>query len=186
MGMAKKNLSAGVTAFIAVIIIAGIWCRTAAGAADWRPYAGDQYFSCFYDAVRTDYPYKTVYNVLHMELTKLGIVSVWTKRIIRDEKGRERRIQEQKKLGFTTKGYERYEYTVSRKELDCSEKKYRVLSEKDYSKDGDVLSSLMNDARTADWNQITPDSDTEALYHAICENAKQIKSGQQDLQPEAE
>ena len=181
----KKNLSAGVKAFIAVIIMAGIWFSVAAEAADWRPYAGDQYFSYFYDARSTDYPYKTVSNVLNLELSKLSIVSVWTKRIIRDRKGRERQIEEQKKLGFTTKGYERYEYTVAHKELNCSKRRYRVLSEADYSKDDDVLSSVKKDVNYVEWNPIPPDSDTDALHQALCEKAKKIKAGQQDLQPEA-
>ena len=181
----KKNLSAGANALIAVIIMAGIWCSAAAEAADWRPYAGDQYFSYFYDARLIDYPYKTVYNILNLELSKLGIVRVWTKRIIRDYKGRDWQIQEQKKLGFTTKGYERYEYTVAQKELNCSEKRYRVLSEADYSKDGDVLSSVVKDANYVEWKPIPPDSDTDALHQALCEKAKQRKAGQQDLQQKA-
>ena len=181
----KKNLSAGANALIAVIIMAGIWCSAAAEAADWRPYAGDQNFSYFYDARLIDYPYKTVYNVLNLELSKLSIVSVWTKRIIRDRKGGEWQLQEQKKLGLTTKGYERYEFTVAQKELNCSEKKYRVLLEADYSKDGDVLSSVLKDANYVDWNPIPPDSDTEALYHAICEKSKEKKTDQRDSQREA-
>src|SRR5208337_4368850 len=148
----KKNLSAGVKAFIAVIIMAGIWFSVAAEAADWRPYAGDRNFSYFYDARLIDYPYKTVYNVLNLELSKLSIVSVWTKRIIRDKEGSEWQLHEQKKLGLTTKGYERYEYTVAHKELNCSEKQYRVLSEADYSKDGDVLSSVLKDSNYVDWS----------------------------------
>ena len=178
----KKNLSAGAKAFIAVIMMAGIWCSAAAEAADWRQYAGDQYFSYFYDAGGIDYPYKTVYNVLNLELSKLSIVSVWTKHIIRDKKGREWQIQEQKKLGSTTKGYERYEYTMAHKELNCSEKKYRVLSEADYTEDGDVLSSFMKDANYVEWKPIPPDSDTETLHHALCGKTKERKAGQQDLQ----
>jgi|GEM_PF-3443447 hypothetical protein len=182
----KKNLSAGgANALIALIMLAGIWCSAAAEAADWRPYAGDQNFSYFYDARLIDYPYKTVYNVLNLELSKLSIVSVWTKRIIRDNKGREWQIQEQKKLGYTTKGYERYEYTVAQKELNCSEKKYRVFSETDYGKDGDVLSSFKKDANYVEWKPIPPDSDTEALHHALCEKSKEKKAGQRDLQREA-
>jgi len=178
----KRNLSAGANAFIAVIIMAGIWCSAAAEAADWKPYAGDQYFSYFYDAGRIDYPYKTVSNILNLELSKLSIVSVWTKRIIRDRKGCEWQIQEQKKVGLTTRGYERYEYTLDHKELDCSKEKYRVLSEADYNKDGEVLSSFINDARYVDWKPVPPDSDTEALHHALCEKAKEKKDDKRDSQ----
>ena len=181
----KKNLSAGAKALIAVIIMAGIWCSAAAEAADWRPYAGDQYFSYFYDARLIDYPYKTVYNVLNLELSKLSIVRVWTKRITRDHKGRDWQIHEEKKLGSTTKGYDRYESTVAQKELNCSEKRYRVLSEADYSKDGDVLSSVVKDANYVEWEPIPPDSDTEALLHALCEKGKERKADQGDLQQKA-
>ncbi len=181
----KKNLSAGANAFIVVIIITGIWCSAAAEAADWRPYAGDQYFSYFYDATRVDYPYKTVFNVLNLELSKLSIVRVWTKRIVRDRKGIEWQIQEQKKLGLTTNGYERYEYTVDQEELDCPKGKYRVFWEADYNKDGDVLSAFMKDAQYVDWKQIPPDSDTEELFHVLCGKPKEKKAGQQDLQQKA-
>ncbi len=177
----KKNLSAGAKAFIAVIVMAGIWCSAAAGAADWKPYAGDQYFSYFYDAARTSYPYKTVYDVLNLELSKLNIVSVWTKRTIRDKKGRELQMQEQKKLGFTVKGYERYEYTEAHKELNCYDKKYRVLSEVDCTKDGEVLRLFVNDARYIEWKPIPRGSDTEALHHALCQKIKERKNDQRDL-----
>ncbi len=181
----KKNLSAGANALIVLIIMAGIWCGTAAEAADWRPYAGDQFFSYFYDARLIDYPYKTVYNVLNLELAKLGIVRVWTKRTIRDNKGREWQIQEQRKLGFTTKGYERYEYTTAQKELDCSREQYRVLSEADYGKDGDVLSSFRKDANYVEWKPVPPDSDTEALLQALCGKGKGKKGDQPDLKQKA-
>jgi len=176
----KKNLSAGANALIAVIIMAGMWCSAAAWAADWRPYAGDQFFSWSYDALWIDYPYKTVYNALNLEFSKLRIAGVWTKRTIRDNKGREWQVQEQKKLGLTTNGYERYEYTVARKELNCSEKKYRVLSETDYNDAGEVLSSFINEAGNVEWKPIPPDSNTEALYHVICEKARKRKDDQRE------
>lgn len=182
----KKNLSAGAYALIAVVIMAGIWCSAVADAADWTPYAGDQYFSYFYDAKRIDYPYKTVFNVLNLELSKLSIVSVWTKRIIRDRKGIDWQIREQKKQGLTTKGYDRYDYTIAQKQLKCSRGKYRVLWEADYNKEGEVLSSVMKDANYVEWEQIPPDSDTEALLHTLCEKPKERKAEQKDLQRKAE
>jgi hypothetical protein len=180
----KKSLAAVAKAFIAVILTAGIWCSSSAWAADWKPYAGDQYSSYFYDAKRVSYPYKTIYNVMDLELAKVDIVNVWTKRIIRSEKGREWRIREQKKQGLTTKGYERYEYTMSQKEMNCSGKKYRVLSEADYTKDGGVLSLFTKDYRLADWKSISPDSDTEALHRSLCEKSKEKASDRKDQQGE--
>ncbi len=168
----KKNLPAGAGAVIAVVMMAGIWFCAAAEAADWRRYAVDQNFSYFYDAGLIDYPYKNVYSVLNLEFSKLSIVSVWTKSIIRGNRGRDWQIEEQKKQGLTTKGYVRYEYTVAQKELNCSEKRYRVLSEVDYNRDGDVLSSFAKDVNYVEWKPIPPDSDTDALLHALCEKPK--------------
>ncbi|MGD0283446.1 MAG: surface-adhesin E family protein [Dissulfurispiraceae bacterium] len=168
----NKSLSAVVNVFIAVILVAGVWCSVSAEAAEWKPYAADRHFSYFYDAKRVSYPYKTIYDVMHLELAKLDIINVWTKRMIRDEKDREWQIRERYKLGLTVKGYERYNYTVSRKEVDCSGKKYRVLLEADYSKEGDELSLFLKGANVGEWALIPPGSDTEALYRAICERAK--------------
>lgn len=164
--------------FFSAAITAVILCSTAAGAADWEPYWGDQYFSYLYDAQSIEHPYRNIFNVLKLEFAKTGIVSVWTKRIIQGVKGREWQVDEQKKQGSTTRGYERYEYTLSRKEVSCSEKKYSVLSEADYNKDGEVLSSFSKEAQFADLKPIPPDSDTEALYHAICGKQDESSSGQ--------
>ncbi len=178
----KKSLSAGAKTCIAVILMAGILCSAAAGAADWKQYAGDQYFSYYYDAKTVKYPYKTIFNVLKLEMAKINIASVWTKRIIKDVRGREWQVQEQKKQGFTTKGYDRYEYTLARKELNCQEKKYRLVSEADYSKDGDLLGSFEKEAQFMDWKSILPESDTEALHRAICENQNENPPEQHGLQ----
>lgn len=169
----KKSLAAIAKVFIAVILTACIWHSAYAEAADWKPYAGDRNFLYFYDAKRVTYPYKDIYNVLNLELANVNIVNVWTKRIIKSEKGREWQIQEQKKKGLTTKGYEQYEYTMSRKELNCSGKKYRVLSEVDCGKDGGVLRLFLKEDHVADWEAILPGSDMEALHRSLCERSKE-------------
>jgi hypothetical protein len=167
---------------VAAIMVAGICCNVFAETADWKPYAADKHFSYYYDAHRVVYPYKTIHNVLNLELAKVGIVRVWTKRIINDEKSREWQIIALKKLSRATKGYDSYEYTVSDKELSCTDKKYKLLSETDYSKEGDVLGTFVKDPGSAEWVPIPPDSETEALQLAICRELKNNESEPQTTQ----
>ncbi|MBF0559831.1 MAG: hypothetical protein HQL08_13745 [Nitrospirae bacterium] len=170
----------------AVILAAGICCNVFAGGADWKPYAADKKFSYYYDANRVAYPYKAIHNVLNVEVAKVGIIKVWTKRVIKDEKGREWQTKELKKSGLATKGYDRYEYTISSKELSCPDKKYRLFSETDYSKDGNELGSSVKEPGSANWEPILPDSETEALQLVICRKPKNKESDPAAVQTEGQ
>jgi len=54
--------------------------------------------------------------------------------------------------------------TKSRREFDCSERRYRVLSMTAF-KDADVVATL-NEA--TDWSDISPDSMDEAVLKTVC------------------
>ncbi len=74
---------------------------------------------------------------------------------------------ERKKQGLTLKGTSATIIRVP-EGSGLSGKKYRVLLEADYSKDGDELSLFLKGAMLGIGND-TPGSDTEALHRAICE-----------------
>jgi len=161
-------------AFVAAVLVAGLCCKVFAETSDydWKPFAADKHFSYYYDGKKIVYPYKTIRDVLNLELAKVGIVRVRTKRIIKDEKSRVWQIEELEKRGLAPKGYDKYEYTLSSKELSCTDKKFKLLSETDYSKKGDILGSFVKEPASADWEPIPPSSETEALQLVICSKKK--------------
>lgn len=164
----KRGMSLVCNILMAAVLVAGVCCNVAAGTADWKPYAADRHFSYYYDAHSVVYPYKGIHNVLNLELADVGIVRVRTKSIIKDEKSREWKMQELKKSGLATKGYDRYDHTVSGLEVNCTGKKYRLLSAADYSREGDQLGSVPKESGSVDWERIPPGSETEALQLAVC------------------
>lgn len=166
---------------IAAVMVVIAWCSVSAGAADWKPYAADPNFSYFYDANKIEYPYKSMHNVMKLELANVDIVRVRTKRIVNGEKGREWQIQEQKKLGRTTEGFESFEFMVVGEELNCPEQKYRVLSEASYTKDGIELDSFVREDHFENWKPIPPRSDAEALHGVLCRKPR--GSGSYEIRP---
>ena len=178
----RKGLFFHSRVFIAVIAVFA-WCGVSAGAADWKPYAEDPHFSYYYDARKIEYPYKTMHNVMKLELANVDIVRVRTKRIIKGEKGRDWQIQELKKLGHRTQGFEGLEFVIVGEEVNCHEKKYRVLSEAYYSKDGGELNSVVRKV-TGDegWQPIPPHSDDDALYRALCGKIRESASHQYQME----
>lgn len=136
-----------------------LYCNYAYGA-DWKLYAETQNFYFYYNVDKPD-PLKLILDIFRKKL-----VTVWIKRVSKDDKGRNWQIQENKKLGLSTKGYEGYEYTIFLKEINCSDKMSRLLSEADYTKDGNLLSK--SESPYAEWKPIVPGSDDEALQKAVC------------------
>lgn len=164
----KRCMSLVWNILISAVLVAGVCCNAAAGTADWKPYAADRHFSYYYDAHSVVYPYRGVHNVLNLELADVGIVEVRTKSIIKDEKSREWKMQELKKSGLATKGYDSYDHTVSGIEVNCTDKKYRLLSEADYSRGEDRLGSVLKESGSVAWEPIPQGSEAEALRLAVC------------------
>lgn len=146
-----------------IIIIAfgliALYCNYAYGA-DWKLYTETQNFY-FYHNVETQGHFKNILDIFRKK-----IVTVWTKRVTKGENGKNWQIQENKRLGLSIKGYENYEYTVFLKEIKCSDKISRLLSETDYTKDGNLLAK--SESPYSEWKPIVPGSDDEALHKAVC------------------
>ncbi|GER92776.1 hypothetical protein A45J_0501 [hot springs metagenome] len=135
-------------------------CLDYAHGADWKLYAENQDFYFYYDMDKPD-PLKLIADIFRKK-----IVTVWTKRVSKDERGRNYQIYTNKKLGLSVKGYENYEYTIFLKEINCSNKMSRLLSEADYTKDGNLLAK--SESPYAEWKPIVPESDEEVLQKAVC------------------
>jgi len=62
--------------------------------------------------------------------------------------------------------YENIDYTLDLNEVNCSERKMRILQRYAYSKDGFLIESIKFDK--PDWIFITPEKADGALYNAVC------------------
>ncbi|HAK88783.1 MAG TPA: hypothetical protein DHV16_04495 [Nitrospiraceae bacterium] len=157
----KKILSSKIIFIPAVFCLAILHSNTAY-SADWRLYSENQHFSFYYSAEETD-PLNEFLSVFKKKIVK---IKMWTKHAVKNDKGRDRRILENKNLGLSVKDYEHYEYTLSLKEINCSDKMIRSLSEADYTKEGNLLER--SESPFAGWNPVVPASGDESLYKAVC------------------
>lgn len=134
-----------------------------AHGADWKLYAENQDFYFYYNIDKPD-PLKLIRDIFSKK-----IVVVWTKHVSKGERGKDYQIHSNKKLGLSVKGYENYEYTIFLKEINCSDKMFRLLSEEDYTKEGNLLSK--SESPYSEWKPIVPGSDNEKLQKAVCTTA---------------
>jgi len=116
--------------------------------ADWKVYAElkDDIGAFYYDANSITHPSKNLVKVLTKTLFSKNAV---TKRV--------------KEFGNI---YKNLSHTVFLREVDCEEKKDRVLELTSYTKDGKVLASTK--FKEAKWMTINPSSVAEALCEAVC------------------
>lgn len=77
------------------------------------------------------------------ELTK-GLVRIKLRTVAKGNEARNWEITERLKRGLSIKGYENYESSQDIYEINCVEKKFRVLSGADYDTENNILSSYNN------------------------------------------
>lgn len=132
---------------VGVILIIGIVTFGCAGmwGARWRLYDRDDEYIGYYDAKGITHPSKNIVRVWERwEYTNKGV------------------IEKVKELG---KKYENINQTTVLDEINCSEKKWRMLSLNHYSKEGKVLFSGSQEGQ---WDDIVPHTRAEAIYKAVC------------------
>jgi hypothetical protein len=113
--------------------------------ADWRLYSRDDEYKGYYDAKGITHPSENIVRVWQRwEYTDKGV------------------IEKVKELG---KKYENISQTAVLDEINCSEKKWRMLSLNHYSKEGKIISSVSQEGQ---WDYIVPNSRVGALYKAVC------------------
>ena len=124
---------------LAIFTYAEVW------GADWKFYNSNQWYLGYYDAQSITRPSK-------------NIVRVWVKWDC-TEKGV---LENVKRLG---KQWENLSHIKLLKEIDCVEKKERILSSTDYNNKGEMIHSSSS---PSEWDFITPESVGEALYKEVC------------------
>jgi len=120
----------------------------AAWAEDWRLYTKTDSYECFY-------------NAEDMIRSSQDTVKVWT-RSEYTERGRTEMV---KKFG---KHYGNLNYSLELWEINCAEKKDRLLSIAAYSAEGNILYTDQAGSRLPPWKIISRKSVEESLYEALC------------------
>ena len=115
-------------------------------ATDWRIYAGTDEGQFYYDAESVTHPAKDMVHLRHKaSFSESGI----------------RRIAE-----VFGKEYEDLAYSISIREINCSERKIRSLGVTYFSKSGKALDAAI-DSRT-EWHTIEQTAVIEGLYQMVC------------------
>jgi hypothetical protein len=133
---------------IGVVMGLAIFGCAEAWAKDWRLYAKTDLYECFYDAE-------------NMIRSSQDIVEVWTK----SEFTGRGVIETVKKFG---KHYENLSYSLELWEINCAEKRHRLLLFTAYSADGNVLYTDQAGSHPPPWKTISRGSAEESLYKALC------------------
>ena len=122
--------------------------QEAAWADDWRLYAKTDSYECFYNAedmIRS--PEDNVKVWTKLEYTQRGVVEM---------------VRE---FG---KHYEKLSYSEELREINCTDKKHRLLSITAYSTEGNILYTNQAGSRLPPWKVISPKSIEGSLYKALC------------------
>lgn len=119
-----------------------------AWAEDWRLYAKTDLYECFY-------------NAEDMTRSSQGIMEVRTK-LVYTERGINEMVI---KCG---KHYKDLSYSLELWEINCAEKKHRLLSITAYSVEGNILYTDQAASRLPPWKIISRKSVEESLYRALC------------------
>ncbi len=131
-----------------VVIGLAVFGCSGAWAEDWRSYAKTDSYECFYDAEE-------------MSRTSQVMVKVWTK-LEYTQKGV---IEMLIKSG---KHYENLSYSQELWEINCAEKKDRLLSITAYAAEGNILYTDQAGSRLPRWKIIPRGSYEESLYRTLC------------------
>ena len=130
---------------IAVAVFFFLFCKQGSGA-DWKRYANNIFLVAYYDAT-------TITEVSR------GSFRVWEKW----SHTAEGKKDAAKKLGPK---YLELDHMIVLSEINCAERKYRIIQGTDYTNDGTVIHTGPNVDR--DWNFVIPDSTAEALLVTLC------------------
>lgn len=116
-------------------------------AADWKIYAGTDEGQFYYDTESITHP-------------SAGIVHFRHKTVF-SEKGIARAVEA---FGI---GYQHLTYSISMREINCSEKKIRSLGVTYFSGDGKTLDVAIDSK--AQWHAIEPTAMVEGLFQSLCQ-----------------
>ena len=116
--------------------------------ADWKLFAETDLYECFYDAEDTTPSSSNIVDVwTKLEYTKKGITGVV------------------KKFG---EHYADLSYSLELLEINCPEKKERLLSITEYSVEGSILYTNPAKRCPSAWKSISREAVGESLHNAVC------------------
>jgi hypothetical protein len=125
-----------------------LFCSVEVWGADWKLFAETDLYECFYDVEDATPSSKNIVEVwTKLEYTKKGVTGVI------------------KEFG---KHYADLSYSLELMEINCGEKKDRILSITEYSADGKILYANSVQGRLPAWKIIHRESVDESLYRAVC------------------
>jgi hypothetical protein len=133
---------------VSVVVGLAIFGYAKVWGADWKRFAETDLYECFYDAEDT-------------APSSENIVDVWTK-LEYTEKGVNGIVT---KFG---KHYAHLSYSLELWEVNCAEKKDRILSITEYSSEGKILYADSAEEKLPPWKIIPRQSVDESLYKAVC------------------
>jgi len=122
-----------------------IFGRSEVRRPDWKLYCETDFFISYYD--------KETIN-----RTSKNIVRVWVKEV-NTEKGVTDMVE------HFGEEYKNCDYVKKLCEIDCAEKRIRVISSAAYSRAGEVI---ISDDSPGKWKFIVPKSEGEALNKIVC------------------
>jgi hypothetical protein len=125
-----------------------IFSNVAVWGRDWKLFAETDLYECFYDADDT-------------APSSGNIVDVWTK-LEYTKKGVDGIVA---KFG---KHYADLSYSLELWEVNCAQKKDRILSITEYSAEGKILYADSAEEKLPPWKIIPRQSVDESLYKAVC------------------
>lgn len=113
---------------------------------DWKVY---------YETADGEFYYYDSENVSHPSRGKIKV----SMKVVYSENGRDYYV---KSLGNQ---YKNLSHGIILSEMNCFEKTVRSLSEKAFSKEGEILYSAK---KAGEWEIIIPGTNAEGLYHVLC------------------
>jgi len=135
---------------VVVLLVVGltIFGYAEVWGADWKLFAETPLYECFYDREDTTPSSKNIVDVwTKLEYTEKGIAGIV------------------KRYG---KHYADLSYSLELWEINCAEKKDRILSITEYSTEGRILYGNSVNDRPPAWKIIPRESVDESLYKAVC------------------
>ena len=144
------------TVSYAILFLIGMFVtgnQVAGADFDWKSFSESNTNHWYYDT-------KSVTS------SNKSLVKVWAKGVTKDQKGIDEKIKLLKKFGGETMGYENYSYTLNLFEIDCANKKHRIISVKDYDKKGNGLQTVT--IENYPWDFMAPGTIIDNLSREIC------------------
>jgi hypothetical protein len=142
--MKSLSVKSGIFILLGLSIFAYVEVR----GAVWKLFAETDMYECFYDAEDTTPSSKDIVDVwTKLEYTKKGITGIV------------------KEYG---KHYADLSYSLELWEINCAEKRDRILSITEYSREGRILYANSVEGRRPAWKIIPRKSVDESLYEAVC------------------